>query len=65
MMKVENSKLIFVYDYHKALYMIKQLKSEYLYRIGKGNQGDVCISFERNEIVEKVMEEWDSMNPFQ
>lgn len=64
MMEIENKKLIFVYDPSMARFMIRKLKGEYLYRIGKGNLGDVCISFERNKEVEKVMEEWDKSQFF-
>lgn len=50
--------LIFIYDIFQAEFMIKYIKSDGFYRIGKGSKGDICISFTNTEKVKIAMDKW-------
>jgi uncharacterized protein (DUF1919 family) len=50
--------LIYVYDIFQAEFMIKEIQAEGFYRIGKGTQGDICVSFFDTEKVKQAMNKW-------
>ena len=54
----KNKNLIYIYNPYQAEFIIKYTKSEGLYRIGKGSEGDVCVSFRDIPVVRKAMEVW-------
>lgn len=51
-------KLIYIYDIYQAEFMIKNLKADGFYRLGKGTQGDICVSFLDIPKVHKVIDLW-------
>lgn len=50
--------LIYIYNPIQAEFIIKETKSDGLYRIGKGNQGDVLVSFFDTENVRSAIGKW-------
>jgi glycosylphosphatidylinositol transamidase (GPIT) subunit GPI8 len=59
MPRKEANELFFTYDMNQARWMIRKLKGSFVYKIGSGGKGDPCVSFVRNEKVEKVIDEWE------
>lgn len=50
-------RLIFIYDTAQAEYLIRNCLNDF-FRIGKGNQGDVCVSFFDTQDVREFMTKW-------
>lgn len=55
-------KLIYIYNPIQAEFIIKEIKADGLYRIGKGNQGDVCVSFFDTQKVKNAIDKWCKRN---
>ena len=50
-------RLIFIYDTHQAEFLIKHCGKD-VFKVGKGNTGDVCVSFYNTQSVRNKMTEW-------
>ena len=50
-------KLFFIYDTAQAEFMLRRCISDF-FKIGKGNSGDICVSFYDSENVRQVMTDW-------
>jgi len=50
--------LIYIYDLNKAIWMSNN--GAKIYRIGKGNKGDVLITFERTTEIIQLEDIWHS-----
>jgi len=50
--------LIYIYDIFQAEFMIKEIQADGFYRIGKGTQGDICVSFFDTKKVTQAMDKW-------
>lgn len=57
-----NTELIYIYNPDQAIQMIKQLNGKYIYKIGKGNRGDILITFIKNDITLKTLKQWQLNN---
>lgn len=60
---MNNDELLYIYNPQQAEYMIRKLKGKYLYRIGKGGQGDILITFIKSNDSIQVMNIWKAENP--
>jgi len=56
------SKIIYIYNPIQAEFIIRETKSEGLYRIGKGIKGDVCVSFFDTQKVRNAINRWCENN---
>lgn len=60
---MNDNELLYIYNPQQAEYMIKELKGQYLYRIGKGGRGDILITFIKSNDVIQAMNIWKAENP--
>lgn len=51
--------LIYIYNPIQAEFILREIKAEGLYRIGKGNQGDICVSFFDTQKVREANTLWN------
>lgn len=54
--------LIYIYNPLQAEFILKEIKADGLYRIGKGSKGDICVSFFNTEIVKQAINKWCKNN---
>lgn len=54
-------RLIFIYDTNQAEFLIRHCGKD-VFKVGKGNAGDVCISFYNTELVRNGMARWKNNN---
>ena len=54
--------LIYIYNMIQAKFIIKETKGQYIYKIGLGNKGDICISFYNNDSVVNAIRKWNNNN---
>ena len=52
--------LIYIYNMVQAKFIIKETKGQYIYKIGLGNKGDICISFYNNDSVVNAIKKWNN-----
>lgn len=50
-------RLVFIYDTLQAEYLLRRCVGD-MFKVGKGNRGDVCISFFDTEKVRQAMTDW-------
>lgn len=50
-------RLVFIYDTLQAEYLLRRCVSD-MFKVGKGNRGDVCISFFDTPNVRQAMTDW-------
>ena len=55
-----NKNLIYIYNMLQAEFILKEIQSDGLYRIGKGTKGDVLVTFFNTQKVIKDMNKWDN-----
>ena len=53
-------RLIYIYNMVQAEFILKEIQADGLYRIGKGNKGDVLVSFYNTEKVRQAINKWDN-----
>lgn len=50
-------RLVFIYDTLQAEYLLRRCVTD-MFKVGKGNRGDVCISFFDTPNVRQAMTDW-------
>lgn len=57
-----NNALLYIYNPEQAIFMIGLLQGKHIYRIGKGGQGDILITFEKNNNTLQALKQWQLNN---
>lgn len=55
-----NKNLIYIYNMLQAEFILKEIQSDGLYRIGKGTKGDILVSFFNTQKVRQAINKWDN-----
>ena len=55
-----NKNLIYIYNMLQAEFIIKEIQSDGLYRIGKETKGDILVSFFNTQKVRQAINKWDN-----
>lgn len=55
---IEN--LIYIYNMKQAEFILHEISTDGLYRIGKATKGDICVSFFDTTKVKNAIDKWDN-----